>query len=274
MKYIRQTIEGTDGSRAEFDGYIIDNSKEIDENRVRPAVLVIPGGGYEMTSDREAEPIALKMLGAGFHAFVLRYSCSPSVYPTALLEAAQAMAIIREHAAEWHVDPNAVIILGFSAGGHLAANLATDAGDETERAHGYDPDAVRPNGLALSYAVLTSGEFAHRSSIEHLLGDKKDDPAMLEEVSCEQHVSAKTPPTFLWHTATDGLVPVQNSMLLANACVNAGVSVEMHLYPQGGHGLSLGTLETAWGGDLANVEPCIQTWPDLLMDWITRNFAK
>lgn len=92
---------------------IVDNSEEVVPDRVRPSVLVIPGGGYEMTSDREAEPIAMQFLAAGFNAFVLRYSVKPSVFPVALLEAADAMTMIREHAAEWHVDPDAIAVIGF-----------------------------------------------------------------------------------------------------------------------------------------------------------------
>lgn len=105
MKYFEHEILGIDGSAAKFVGYCLDNSEEIVPDRVRPSVLVIPGGGYEMTSDREAEPSAMQFLAAGFNAFVLRYSVKPSVFPVALLEAADAMKMIREHAAEWHVDP-------------------------------------------------------------------------------------------------------------------------------------------------------------------------
>ena len=153
MKYFEHEILGIDGSAAKFVGYCLDNSEEIVPDRVRPSVLVIPGGGYEMTSDREAEPIAMQFLAAGFNAFVLRYSVKPSVFPVALLEAADAMKMIREHAAEWHVDPEAIAVIGFSAGGHLAANLATSTSDDVLEAHGYDPDAVRPNGLMLAYPV-------------------------------------------------------------------------------------------------------------------------
>ena len=166
-----------------FVGYCLDNSEEIVPDRVRPSVLVIPGGGYEMTSDREAEPIAMQFLAAGFNAFVLRYSVKPSVFPVALLEAADAMKMIREHAAEWHVDPEAIAVIGFSAGGHLAANLATSASDDVLAAHGYDPDAVRPNGLMLAYPVITSGPLAHRGSFDSLLGERRNDTETLESVS-------------------------------------------------------------------------------------------
>ena len=156
MQYCEDIITGIDGSEATFVRYVLDNSEEIDPKRQRPSVLVIPGGGYAMTSDREAEPIAMQFLAAGCNAFVLRYSVAPSVFPTALLEAAEAVQRIRAHADDWHCDPSKIAVIGFSAGGHLAANLATTAGDDTMRAHGYDPDAVRPNALMLGYPVITS----------------------------------------------------------------------------------------------------------------------
>ena len=156
MRYFEDEISGIDGSTATFVGYCLDNSSEIDPNRKRPSVLAIPGGGYEMTSDREAEPIAMQFLAAGFNAFVLRYSVKPSIFPVALLEAAEAMRRIRTHADEWHCDADAIAVIGFSAGGHLAANLATSASDDVLAAHGYDADAVRPNGLMLAYPVVLS----------------------------------------------------------------------------------------------------------------------
>ncbi|KFI91845.1 xylan esterase [Bifidobacterium saguini DSM 23967] len=274
MQYIERTIEGIDGTQAQFVGYVIDNSAEVDLHRKRPAVLIIPGGGYEMTSDREAEPIALKFVGAGYNAFVLRYSCKPSVYPTALCEAAEAMRLIRSHASEWHTDPDRIAVAGFSAGGHLAANLATSAGDDDEQTHGYDPDEVRPNALILGYPVITSGEYAHRGSFDALLGDGRNtDADWLKKLSIEQHIDAKTPPVFLWHTVTDDCVPVENSLELISACKAAKVPVEAHLFPEGGHGLALGTIETAWEANPACVFECVQVWPELAISWMKRLFA-
>lgn len=120
MQYIQQTIVGIDGSEARFFGYVADNSEEMEPDRIRPAILILPGGGYAMTSDREAEPVALQFLAKGFAVFVLRYSVQPSRYPVALLEAAEAMRLIRANADQWHVNPAQVAVLGFSAGGHLA----------------------------------------------------------------------------------------------------------------------------------------------------------
>ncbi|WEV65707.1 MULTISPECIES: alpha/beta hydrolase [unclassified Bifidobacterium] len=274
MQYINTTIDGIDGTKADFSVYSIDNSKEIDPQRRRPTVLVIPGGGYVFTSDREAEPIALKILGAGYNAAILRYSCAPSVYPTALLEAAEAMKLLRENAEAWHIKPDAIVAAGFSAGGHLAGNLATTAGDETMRAHGYDPDAVRPNGLMLGYAVTTSGRYAHRDSFDKLLGPKgKNDEKLLEEVSIERHIDAKTPPTFIWHTVTDETVPVEGAEMTFDACVCAKVPVEAHFFPTGHHGLSLANADVAGADDPHGVDEGVQQWMPLFIAWLDRNFG-
>ncbi len=273
ISYFEHKIPGIDDSTATFVGYCLDNSKEIDPDRRRPSVLVIPGGGYEMTSDREAEPIAMQFLAAGFNAFVLRYSVKPSVFPVALLEAAEAVRRMRAHAAEWHVDGDRIAVIGFSAGGHLAANLATSASDDVLAAHGYDPDAVRPNALMLAYPVITSGPLAHRGSFDALLGDRKADAEALEPVSIEKHIDAKTPPVFVWHTVPDDCVPYENTLMLIDARKKAGVSIEAHLFPSGGHGLALGTAETAWQG-VNGIEECVQAWPKLAVAWMRRTLAQ
>lgn len=185
--------------------------------------------------------------------------------------------MIRGHADEWHVDAGRVAAIGFSAGGHLAANLTTVSSDAELRDAGYDPAAVRPDALLLCYPVITSGRFAHRGSFDNLLGDGKDDASLLELLSIEKHVDATMPPVFIWHTITDQAVPVENSLLMIQACRDAGVSVEAHLFPQGGHGLSLATVDTARAGspgegDLDNVVPAVQIWPRLAFDWLRRTF--
>ncbi len=271
MLYFEQAITGIDNSTATLTGYVIDNSPEIVADRRRPAVVIFPGGAYKGTSDREAEPVAMKMIGFGFHAFVLRYSVEPSQYPVALIEAAQTVQMIRKNADTWHVDPNAIVVMGFSAGGYLAACLGTMCDKKTLREHGYDLLLARPNGLALSYPVITSGTFAHRESINTLLGERSNDPELLRQVSLEYQVDNDTPPTFIWHTETDDLVPVQNTTAFVDALCAHHVPVEAHLYPTGKHGLSLGTAETV-GQDASTIEECVQTWPELFRLWMRRRF--
>lgn len=275
MRTVQCAVSGARGIEASLTGYLIENSPELDESRVRPAVLVLPGGGYHFTADGEAEPIAVTMLGFGFHAFVLRYSVEPQRYPVALCEVAEAMQVLRKHATQWHIDPDAIVVAGFSAGAHLAGCLGVSWNQRAGalRDRGFEPNQVRPNGLMLGYPVVTSsGKYAHRGSMQCLLGDAANDPASLEAVSIERHVTADMPPTFLWHTMTDELVPVENSLMLINALHHAHVSVEAHLFPSGRHGLSLGGGESAVSNDSASVEPCVQSWPRLFALWMNRQF--
>ena len=128
----------------------------------RPLVLVCPGGGYSYTSAREAEVVALRFLAMGCHAAVLYYSCAPAVFPASLLELAYSVKLLRANAGEWHIHPDKMIVLGFSAGGHLAASLGCFWNSEflVNEVAGGDESLLKPNGLILSYPVITSGEFA------------------------------------------------------------------------------------------------------------------
>lgn len=257
----------TKESEAKLYTYILSNSKEIDSARKRPTIIICPGGGYEFTSDREAEPIAIKMNAMGFNACVLRYSVRPATFPTALLELSKAVALIRKNCDEWHVDINKVIVAGFSAGGHLAASL----GVFWNRAFlseglGISNEEIKPNGLLLSYPVITSGEFAHKGSFAGLVGENNQ--TLLDEVSLERQVSSDTPPTFLWHTFSDASVPVENSFLFAGALLKNKVPLEMHIYPNGVHGLSLGTEETKRNGNELSLQPEVTNWIEMAGTWV------
>lgn len=246
--------------------YVLDDPLEI--NRKRGAVLICPGGGYAFCSAREAEPIALNFNAAGYHAFVLDYSVAPHVFPDALCEASDSMRIIREHAEEWNVDKDKIAVCGFSAGGHLAASLATLW--NTEKAVKCDDKMNKPNAAILCYPVLTSGEKAHRGSFENLLGENKDNKEMLEYLSLEKRVSKDTPPTFLWHTYTDDGVPVENSLMFADALRKNDVPFEMHIYPKGGHGLSLANKEVC---TRETIRPHVGTWAKLVCEWLDIVFS-
>lgn len=239
----------------------------LDGEKTRGAVVVIPGGGYFFTSEREGEPIATQFSAAGFQTFVLWYSVAPHRHPQPLADLARAICLIRENAAQWHVDPDRIAVIGFSAGGHLAASLGVHW-DKPWLAEipGITASGARPNALMLSYPVITSGPHAHRGSFENLLGEHTP-VDLLQLVSLETQVGAHTPPTFLWHTVADDLVPVENSLLFAQALQEAGVPFELHLYPDGNHGLALANEETAWLG--AGIDPHVATWMKLCTEWLS-----
>lgn len=250
--------------------YLPGNSPEIEPNRTRKTVLLCPGGGYEMTSDREAEPVALKLVAAGYNAFVLRYSVRPATFPTALVELATAMAMLREHAEEWHIQPDKIVVGGFSAGGHLAASLGVfwDS-DYLEEQTGLTAACYQPNGLLLNYPVITSGEFAHRGSFEALLADRYT-AGMLENLSIEGQVSKTTPSTFLWHTYTDDAVPVENALLFAQAMKRFDNPLELHIFPCGVHGLSLANTLSASAEQTHMLEPDVEIWMELFLKWLAK----
>ncbi|MGX7350745.1 hypothetical protein RU97_GL000541 [Enterococcus canis] len=261
---IRKTIPVVSGNHeAQLESYIIENYAEMDLERKRPAIVICPGGGYGMVSAREAEPIANAMIGKGLHAFVLTYSVAPTVFPTSLRQLAKSIQLIRQHAAEWHIDPDKIIVAGFSAGGHLAASLGVMWQDEVLSDLNFP--TCRPNGLLLSYPVISSEPWGHQDSFKNLLGRnyEKDSHAQ----SLEKLVSPDTPPTFLWHTAEDGLVVMQNSLTFAEALQQNGVSVELHIFAKGGHGLGLGTTETMTKEGYG-IEPNVQSWINLFETWL------
>lgn len=248
--------------------YIIEDSPEF-KIKKRPVVIVCPGGGYCYLSDREGEILALQYAAMGCHAVVLYYSIAPAVYPAALLELAAVVKILREKAEEWHIDTDKVIVEGSSAGGHLAAGygmfwkedfIAKELGLAAA-----DKELLRPDGMILNYPVITSGAFAHRDSFVNLLGARFDELA--EKMSLEKQVNPDTPPAFIWHTYTDNCVPVENSLLLISAMKKAGIPVEFHMYPQGGHGLSLAN-ELTESPEGHEIEPCCQSWISLVKSWI------
>ena len=245
--------------------YLLDDSSEI-PIRKRPVIIICPGGGYGMTSDREAESIAMQYVAFGYHAAVLRYSVAPAVFPAALLELASAVTLIREYAAPWHVDPDRIVISGFSAGGHMAASYGVFWNkDWVSERSGKDKELLRPNAMILGYPVITAGKYAHHDSIRNLLGEEYE--ARKEEMSLESQVTAETPRTFIWHTYEDNVVPVQNSLLMVNALVKQGIPAEFHMFEKGLHGLSLAnrlTLDCNGFG----YEPGAAAWMGLVHQWL------
>ncbi len=256
--------------------YVRSTSDAIEPDRKRASVLICPGGGYGMVSDRENEPIALAFVALGYNAFVLRYSTADlndEKYPTQLLESSAALAYIRRNSEKYHVKAESIAVCGFSAGGHMAAMLGNLWNEKvvTERL-GIEFGENKPNGMILSYPVITGGEFAHRGSFEKLLGENPDKD-ILFKCSLENSVGEQTPPAFIWHTLTDGAVPVENSFLFASALKKANIPFELHIYPDGPHGLSLGTRETI--SPIADrFNPHVSSWIDLCDKWIAKFIDK
>ncbi len=252
--------------------YLWSKSEELALGKKRPLILMCPGGGYRRTSDREAEPMALTFMGMGYHVAVLRYSCGENIhYPIALMQLAKAVCMVREHAREWGVISDKIIIQGCSAGGHLAASLGVfwKQREELWRSLNATAEDVRPNGLLLSYPVISSGEFAHKPSFERLLGAAYEREK--DAQSLEKYVTSQVPPTFLWHTLTDPTVPVENSLLFLSALHNHKIPVEFHLYPEGGHGLALASRLTM-ASEGAGIQPACESWIHLAKTWLTRYF--
>ncbi len=251
------------GEEAQVYTYLLTNEGGHAPAPVRPLVVICPGGGYVNTADHEAEPIAIQMNALGIHAVVLRYSVKPATFPTALLQLAQTVALVRASAEEWRVQPDKVFVLGFSAGGHLAGSLGVLWNKGIiEKEIPLEPEQFRPNGMVLCYAVLTSGEFYHGGSFQALLTGKEH---LRAELSLENRVDEGTPPCFLWHTYEDGAVPVENSLLFADRLRKHGVRFEMHIFECGGHGLGLDAPDSG-----REAMPNVPLWPIMAGAWMRK----
>jgi acetyl esterase/lipase len=266
---IYQQIQLNDGEDiATLTTYLLDNSCEIDSNRTRPLVIICPGGGYRFLSDREAEPIAIQFNAMGFHACILRYSVYPAKFPTAMTQLAKAVAFARGHAKEWNVRSDRIVVAGFSAGGHLAASLGTLWHEKfLEDIMKQPKENYQPNGMILAYPVITSGEYAHRDSFVAMLQDQYDE--LLDQVSLEKQVTEFTPPAFLWHTFEDTVVPIENVLLFTQSLNEKKIPFELHIYPRGGHGLSLATEETRHTNDVGRpLQSECQNWITMAGTWL------
>lgn len=231
----------------------------------RKAVIICPGGGYDYCSDREAEPVALRFAANNIAAFVLDYTCKKQ-FPIDLVELAAAFVYVREHSEEFNIDPKEIFICGFSAGGHLAASLAVHWNKPFlyER-FGKDPQKIKPCGAVLCYPVITAGEKRHDGSIQNLLRSDKD---IRELISLEKQVDSDTVPTFIWTTADDNTVPVENTILYTAALAKYNIPFTSHIFSSGAHGLSLCDGLTANYPGHINRE-CSE-WVRLALEWIRK----
>jgi acetyl esterase/lipase len=221
------------------------------------AVIVCPGGGYARRAPHEGAPVAEWLNSLGIAAFVLDYRVAPHRHPLPLGDAQRAIRTVRQRAEEWAIRPDRIGILGFSAGGHVAASAGTHfGGGKPQAADPIERQSCRPDALVLCYAVLTFGEFRHEGSMVNLLGEEPPEE-LRNLLSNELQVTSDTPPTFLWHTGDDAGVPVENSLLFAGALRRNGVPFALHVFPHGRHGLGLATDD-----------PVVGAWPALCGQWL------
>lgn len=261
------------GSEAVLEAYLPYNMTEMcREHQRRPCVLICPGGGYAMCSQREAEPVALQYLKEGYNTFVLWYTVAPKHFPHALREVAASVELIHRNAEAWNCDESFVAILGFSAGGHLAA-LYSNAYDWPE-VREVLPESKPVQASVLCYPVISADPaVAHMGSFECLLGHLPLTAEETERFSCDRLVRDTTPPAFLWHTSEDNCVPVQNSLRYATALADHHVPFELHIFPYGYHGMSLCTRETL-DGEITPGMQHAQCWVEESCRWLKLQWKK
>jgi len=241
-------------------GYLQDDYETLRAHKVRPALVICPGGAYRWRSPREKDPPAFAFLSMGYQVFLLEYSCGEKAGEyRPLRQLAQTVCTLRERAREWHIDPNRIAVLGFSAGGHLAASLGALWNDPQLGL----PKGARPDALVLCYPVISTKEFAHEESVQWVSGG---DPAMREKLHLWDRVTADFPPTFLWHGGEDASVPPENSLLLAVELKRHAVPFEYHLFGSGAHGISTCTQE------VETPDPVCRAWVPLCQTWLNRQF--
>lgn len=256
-------------SLAKVCGYIHTPITEMETCRTSfPAVVICPGGGYICVSEREADPVALRYFAAGYNVFILDYSvCDNAKNFQPLCELSALFCTIRQNADEWHTDPARIAVCGFSAGGHLAASLGTLWNHENLKAVFDTQNGMnKPSAMILCYPVITADKrYAHVGSIESVSGKSINDHEA-EFFSLENRVGDETVPAFVFHTADDATVKVENSLLFISALQENGIPYECHILPSGRHGLSVCTEETGQRDDYN------ARWMDMSIMWLNKLF--
>lgn len=228
------------------------------------AVIIFPGGGYEVRAPHEGPTIAKWFNSIGITAFVVDYRVSPYKHPAPLSDAMRAVRTVRSNASKYGISKNKIAVMGFSAGGHLAGSVSVhydkDIYAPTDK---IDKEDCRPDASVLCYPVIDMYEYRHDGSRSNLIGARALDSDK-SLMSLYMHVNTNTPPAFLWHTSEDAAVPVQNTLLYADALAKSNVPFEIHIYPYGHHGLGLANED-------ANNIPHVAQWTSSLENWLILN---
>ncbi|MGC6767491.1 alpha/beta hydrolase [Enterococcus sp. LJL128] len=268
---------------AYFELYLLHNSQEYNVGKKRPAVIICPGGGYAFTSDREAETIALKFNSMGLNSIVLWYTTGDTVKNipnNALIEAAQTVAYVRSHADEWLIDKENIIICGFSAGGHLALQLATRWNDpQLLKTLKMTKENIRVNLAVTGYPLVYQKAFQKDelgfgvdlikqplTANERYFGMEQPSEDAVRQMNILCSVNKETPPMFVWHTTEDKLVDVAHSLKLGLALRESGVPFELHIFEKGEHGLALADRTTA--RKPSHINPHVAKWFELCEGWL------
>ena len=245
---------------AEVKGYLQEDYETLVAHKVRPALVICPGGCYRWRSPREKDPPAFEFLSMGYQVFILEYSCEKRAGGyRPLRELAETVRILRQNSGAWHIDPEKIAVLGFSAGGHLAASLGAFWNDPEVGL----PSQSRPDALVLCYPVVSTGEFAHEESAQWVSGG---DEALRDKLHLWDRVTSSFPPTFMWHGGQDDSVPPENSLFLAVKLKQNGVPFEYHLFETGVHGISTCTQEVETPDEVC------RAWLPLCKTWLNRRF--
>lgn len=257
------------------------------DGELRPFVLIMPGGGYIFTSHREGQPIASRFYQAGFNTGVLWYTAFDKVkkvYQQATLEAAQAIEIIRKNAIKWHINPLAIGVCGFSAGGNLALQIATHFKDEwLSETLNQDNAYFKVDFVIASYPMISTDIFPYFSKAaaqvyvrnplsvqERILGTENPTQEDYNEFNVLNYITSETPPMFIWHTYEDQLVNVSDALSLAQTCLSHQVPFELHIYEKGAHGLAMADESTA--SVKSHVNDQAATWFELCVNWLNTKF--
>ncbi len=233
----------------------------LNDKKIHPCIIIVPGGGYTHRAEHEGAPIAKWLNERGINSFVANYRVEPYSYPAPIIDVKRAIKFIRFHSEKFMIDPNKIGIMGFSAGAHIACCSAEYYDDEEYSPRdAVDKTSARPDLCVLCYPVISmKDEFCHMGSKERIA---KNNPKLEKKLSCEDNIREDMPPVFIWHTFEDKSVPVRNSLEMAIALKEKEIPFELHIYPNGRHGLGMTKCVDIDGTN---------KWPDSFENWLKRN---